>query len=211
VAARAGVGRGAAEMSVRGIVLAAGAGERMGGPKALLLVEGEPLARVHARRLGEAGCASVTIVTRPELVGPFTRAGEVAVASSAPDPAGSLAVGLAAFGRDLADDDAIVITPVDTWPAQAATVRALLRAIAIGAGVEAVTPRYRGRGGHPVVVRARAFAGFVSAPRPLRDVLAGLGEARARLEVDDPAVGTDLDTPDDFSAAAGVQAHFWLR
>ena len=32
--------------TLAGIVLAAGAGERMGGPKALLLVQGEPLARL---------------------------------------------------------------------------------------------------------------------------------------------------------------------
>jgi molybdenum cofactor cytidylyltransferase len=189
--------------TLAGIVLAAGAGERMGGPKALLLVEGEPLARLHARRLREARCAKVVIVTRGELVERFALDATVA-ASAAPDPAGSLAVGLAALGA--APDDVLVITPVDAYPVGVETIARLVETV--GAGAEAATPRSGGRGGHPVVIRARALATFRDAPRPLRDVLSALGDTRARVDVDDPSVATDLDTPEDVLAITGEEPRF---
>ena len=138
--------------TLAGIVLAAGAGERMGGPKALLLVQGEPLARLHARRLREAGCAKVVIVTRGEIVERFALDATVA-ASAAPDPAGSLAVGLKALGA--APDDVLVITPVDAFPVCVETIARLVETV--GGGAEAATPRSGGKGGHPVVIRARAL------------------------------------------------------
>jgi CTP:molybdopterin cytidylyltransferase MocA len=190
-------------MRLGGIVLAAGAGVRMGGPKALLLAGGEPLARIHARRMRDAGCASVVIVTRAELADRFEKDDIVAV-SSAPDPAGSLAVGL---GRlQVTADTVLVIAPVDAWPARVETIHRLVEAI--DAGAEAATPRFEGRGGHPVVIRARALAAYTAAPRPLRDLLAMLGRERVRVDVDDPAVATDLDTPADVVALTGEAPRF---
>ena len=186
-----------------GIVLAAGAGERMGGPKALLLIDGEPLARAHARRLREAGCARVVIVTRAELVEKLA-GGALVVASRAADPAGSLAVGLEALAP--AEDELVVITPVDAWPVRIETIARLVEAVT--AGAEAATPRHGGRGGHPVVARARALASYATAPRPLRDLLADLARARVRVDVDDPAIAIDLDTPEDLRALTGDAPRF---
>jgi molybdenum cofactor cytidylyltransferase len=186
-----------------GVVLAAGAGERMGGPKALLVVEGELLGRLHARRLREAGCVEVVFVTRAELVERFAN-DAVVVVSRAPDPAGSLAVGLGALAAH--GGDVLVITPVDAWPARVETIARLVDAVRTGA--EAATPRFAGRGGHPVVLRASALSTYAASPRPLRDVLAALGDGRVRVEVDDPAVATDLDTPADLMAAAGAGPRF---
>jgi molybdenum cofactor cytidylyltransferase len=143
------------------------------------------------------------IVTRPELVETFARDG-LAVASGAPDPAGSLAVGLAALGA--AADEILVVTPVDAWPSRLETVARLVDAVV--AGAEAATPRYEGAGGHPVAIRARALAGFARAPQPLRSVLAGLGAGRVRVEVDDPAIAADLDTPEDVRKATGAEPRF---
>jgi CTP:molybdopterin cytidylyltransferase MocA len=190
-----------AEERLSGIVLAAGAGVRMGGPKALLMVDGEPLASVHARRLREAGCRRVVIVTRAELAARFFMEAEVAV-SAAPDPAGSLAIGLRALAP-LADD-VLVITPVDAWPALVATVGRLVRTVRSGA--DAATPTRDARGGHPVALRARVLD--CDAPRPLRDVLNDLGAKRMRVQVDDPGIAVDLDTPDDVQRATGAPPRF---
>lgn len=201
MAARAGVDR--RSVRLRGIILAAGAGERMGGPKAMLLVQGEPLARIHARRLKEAGCEDVVLVTRPELTAFFVREG-IAVASRAADPAGSLAVGLGAMPDA---EGALVVTPVDAWPVRTSTIACL--AAALAAGADAATPRFGDRGGHPVVLRASVLRGFAAAPRPLRDLLAGFGARRVRVDVDDPAVATDLDSPAQFVELAGEEVRFW--
>lgn len=192
-----------AEDRLSAIVLAAGAGTRMGGPKALLVVGGEPLARVHARRLREAGCGGVVIVTRAEIAvrGVFDRDARVAV-SGAPDPAGSLAIGL----RVLAPlrEDIVVVTPVDAWPARVETIARLVDAVRDGA--DAATPLFDGKGGHPVVVRAWVLD--CDAPRPLRDVLAALGSRRVRIDVDDPSIAVDLDTPDAVTAMTGSPPRF---
>jgi CTP:molybdopterin cytidylyltransferase MocA len=184
-------------MRLSGIVLAAGAGERMGGPKALLVIEGEPLARVHTQRLAEAGCAPIVLVTRGELAGRFAADAMVAV-STAPDPAGSLAVGLGALRLD--PDDVLVITPVDAWPACTETIGRLIEAVRGGA--DAATPTLEGKGGHPVVLRASVLLGYRDAPRPLRDVLNALPR-RVRIVVDDPAITVDLDTPEDVERMTG--------
>jgi CTP:molybdopterin cytidylyltransferase MocA len=67
-----------------------------------------------------------------------------------------------------------------------------------------------GRGGHPVVTRARVLMPLAAeaSPRPLREVLAALGDRRRRVEVDDPAVRTDLDTPQDVERVTGAPVRF---
>ena len=207
---------------VVGLVLAAGAGARMGGNKALLLVGGEPLARAHARRMREAGVTTVILVTRAETAPLFDAPCDAAAAieiavSDAPDQAGSLAVGFRAWleGGRAGEDAILVVTPVDAVPADARTIAALIAAVR--AGAEAATPRLRSgpdesRGGHPVVMRARVLedrrggathdsAGSV----PLNARLAALGDRRVRVDVDDPAIRTDLDTPADLASLASGQ------
>ena len=49
-------------MTVAGLLLAAGAGRRMGGPKALVELDGEPLVRRGIRLLTDGGCDPVTVV-----------------------------------------------------------------------------------------------------------------------------------------------------
>jgi CTP:molybdopterin cytidylyltransferase MocA len=185
------------------IILAAGAGARMGGAKATLVVEGEPLARRHARRMREAGCEDVVLVTRAELALRFA-ADAAVVVSAAPDPAGSLALGLRALAP--APGDLVVVTPVDAWPARPETIAALIAAVRGGA--LAATPSHGGRGGHPVVARGAVLAPLAEAPRPLRGALAALGSARVRIDVDDASVTRDLDTPADVLEATGRPPHF---
>ena len=45
-----------------GLLLAAGAGRRMGGPKALVELDGEPLVRRALRVLADGGCAPLVVV-----------------------------------------------------------------------------------------------------------------------------------------------------
>ncbi len=210
---------------IAAIVLAAGAGARMGGNKARLLVPGpgggdEPLAHAHARRMHEAGAGDVLLVTRADVAPSFDGPPEGAepalrvVVSRAEDAAGSLALGVGAWRSGLARgarDAILIVTPVDAWPAELATIAALIAAVR--AGAEAATPRMArgaraGRGGHPVVVRASLFDDVVgrgerapAAPfAPLNERLAALGERRVRVDVDDAAILTDLDTPEDLAA-----------
>jgi molybdenum cofactor cytidylyltransferase len=190
--------------SMDAVVLAAGNGARMGGPKARLVVDDAPLALRHWRRLREAGAKKIVVVARPEDVDWLVGLGAEASASTAPEPGGSLAVGVRALGER---DGVVLITPVDTLPASVATIEALCARVA--AGAQAATPVHGGRGGHPVVVRRAVLDAYRHGESPpLRDVLSSLGEGRARVAVDDEAVVTDLDAPEDLLRLTGARPRF---
>lgn len=210
--------------SVITIVLAAGAGKRLGGPKALLAwpaatkggVE-RPLALAHAEARLAAESARVLVVVRSSVFHALlahVRPGVDLVAWTAPDdlgPAGSLAVAAPRIG----DADAVIVTPVDVPPASAATVARLLARLEAGATSAgsapplAVRPRHLGRGGHPVVLRAEALQRYLEAdPPPLRDHLRALGERCVDEEVDDPGVLHDLNVPVDVIRVLGGPPRF---
>jgi molybdenum cofactor cytidylyltransferase len=188
------------------VVLAAGEGRRLGGPKALLtwpllpqrwLV---PLAVAHVESRPE--CGRILCVTRPEVAAvlrrhaPTTWSARVRlVEATPPDPAGSLAA--AAL---LVDDEVVLVTPVDVPPASAAVVAALVDALADPA-VLAARPLHAGRRGHPVALRGAPLARYRDPePPPLRDFLRGLGAAVADVPVDDPQILVDIDSADDLAA-----------
>ncbi|WP_437955381.1 NTP transferase domain-containing protein [Sorangium sp. So ce119] len=210
--------------SVITIVLAAGAGKRLGGPKALLAwppatkggVE-RPLALAHAEARLAAESARVLVVVRSSVFHALlahVRPGVDLVAWTAPDdlgPAGSLAVAAPRIG----DADAVIVTPVDVPPASAATVARLLARLEAGATSAssapplAVRPRHNGRGGHPVVLRAEALQRYLEAdPPPLRDHLRALGDRCVDEEVDDPGVLHDLNVPVDVIRVLGGPPRF---
>ncbi len=175
-----------------GLIVAGGMGQRMGGPKALLQVNGEPLIRLHKARLLEVGCARVVVVVPPQVVQQVRawvpEACVVGVVSRS--QAESVLIGSSA----LAGVDVVVVTPVDAMPVRAETLRQLLGAMRDS--VVAVTPRFQGHGGHPVVIRREA----IGAPmESLHACLEALGQRRVRVSVDDPAVADDFDTPADLA------------
>jgi CTP:molybdopterin cytidylyltransferase MocA len=194
------------------IVLAAGRGERMGGPKAWLLVERKPLLLLHVERARAAGCDPVVVVVSDERIASVVGgiAGVSVAVSREPDQAGSLAVGVRALHALAAkDESAVVITPVDALPAKATTLASLFAAL--DGGARAATPRHAGRGGHPIACRLDVLASYATgaSPPPLRDCLTALGGGRVRVDVEDPAVGVDLDTPADVIALTGCAPSFW--
>jgi molybdenum cofactor cytidylyltransferase len=187
------------------IVLAAGAGSRFGGPKALIPWGGEPLGIAHLRALA-GPCARQLLVVRRSVADalrstalPVGAALCVSDRDDALGPAGSIAVALEAIDS-LDDDVAAVLTPVDRPPAREATVRALLDRLAGVDRPEAVRPRHGERRGHPVAVRLGVLrASYRSeAPPPLRDVLRSLPNV-VDLPVGDPDVLIDFDTAEDLA------------
>lgn len=184
------------------IVLAAGEGRRMGGPKALLVVDGLTLVERHVARLREVGVPEIVVVVRPAVAPAIARAGVRAVVATTCSQACSLAAGLAA----LRPGGTVLVTPVDAVPAEPATIAELL---ARRAGAIAATPERDGAGGHPVLVDAAALAAVYAPPAcdeprhapapPLRTFLRELGDRRRKVSVTDPAVHVDLDLPSDLA------------
>jgi CTP:molybdopterin cytidylyltransferase MocA len=193
---------------VAGLLLAAGAGRRMGSPKALLRhppddahPDGEPWVARAARALLDGGCSPVLVVlgaaadqVRP-LVPPGVR---VVVATDWDEGMGaSLRRGLTAL-LDPADGApaavGVVVSLVDL-PGVTAAVVGRLRAAATGPQVLA-RAAYDGEPGHPVLLGAvhwRAAAEQAAGDAGARGYLAGR-EVRP-VECGDLGSGEDVDRP----------------
>jgi molybdenum cofactor cytidylyltransferase len=189
------------------IVLAAGKGMRLGGPKALLLWPGakgtapKPLAIAHAEaRLG-AESKRVIVVARKQIIQaliPFVRPGLDLVVSDAPDelgPAGSIATAAPRIGVG----DRVLVCPVDTIPARREVTEKLLSALGTsGAPPLAARPRYGDHCGHPVALQSVALDRYRQPnPPPLRDYVHQLGDASVAVDVTDPEVLVDINKPAD--------------
>src|SRR5262249_11663866 len=136
------------------VILAAGRGVRLGGPKALLSwpsapgAPERPLAIAHAEERLAAESARAVIVTRQQMVPALlrhVRPGVDILVSDAPDelgPAGSLGYAASRVG----DTDAVIVTPVDALPARRETVAALLARLDADPNLLAVRPTYHGLG-----------------------------------------------------------------
>ena len=123
-----------------GIVLAAGAGTRLGRPKAGIVLGGERLVDRAVRVLREGGCTEVVVVVRPGVT--VDGAGVVVNPEPERGMGSSLRLGLAAAAGSRA-----AIMLVDTPGVGADAVR---RVLAADAPVAIAT--YDGRRGHPVVI-----------------------------------------------------------
>jgi len=188
---------------VGAIVLAAGAGTRMGGqPKALLALHGQSfLARVVATARA-AGVERIVVVTghAAQAVSAAAEAQPDLLVVHNPEPArgqlSSLKVGL----HELGDLDGALAWPVDHPLVRADTVREIVDAASRHPG-RAVIPRFEGRGGHPTFFPRTLVPALLALPDQdgARALYQRHPEAVVRLDVDDPGVRHDIDTPADYA------------
>jgi molybdenum cofactor cytidylyltransferase len=208
---------------VLSIVLAAGQGTRLGGPKAMLAwcaapAPARPLAAAHAAARLAAESDEVVVVLRAPIVPlltPWLPARAVAIASDASEhlgPAGSIACAAQWLARERPGPwlaALALLTPVDCPPASADVTAALLAALRGSPALLAARPMHAGRRGHPVVVRAELLRRQrAPEPLPLRTLLAALGDSVVDVVVDDPEVLVDLDSPAELTARGLGPARF---
>jgi len=186
---------------VAGLVLAAGAGRRFGGPKAVVELQGERLVDRAVRVLAEGG------VLRPYVVSgsvELSVAGAVVVDN--PDwesgMASSLLAGLAAMP---ATAEAALVVLVDHVGLTPAAVRRV--AGEVGGPASLVAATYGGRQGHPVVLgrdwwpEVRMTAG---GDQGARVVLAAHRAVLVQVECADVASAADVDRPGDLATYRGT-------
>ena len=187
---------------ITGVLLAAGAGRRFGGPKLLQrLDDGRPMAVAAARNL-LAGVGRALAVVRPEdreLARVLAREGLEVVPCAQAD--GGMGLSLACGVRASADAHGWVIALADMPYILPATVIEVVRCLRRGAVLAA--PEYRGQRGHPVGL-ARAFLEPLLAldgDAGARAVLEQHGAQLVTFPVDDPGVLIDIDTRSDLRHA----------
>jgi CTP:molybdopterin cytidylyltransferase MocA len=190
-------------MRVVTVVLAAGEGRRMGGPKALLpLGAGTFLSRA-CEVFGAAGTTVVAVLG--------AEAGRVREQARIP-PGIAIAVnerwseGMLTSvwaGLDAAEAlgaDAVLVHPVDNPLVGPGTIAAVLAALA--AGAEIAVPSHGGRRGHPAGFARSVFADLRRAPLDAgaRSVLAARPDRVVHVPAG-PDCLADVDTPGDLEAA----------
>ncbi|MFG1920638.1 NTP transferase domain-containing protein [Cryptosporangium sp. NPDC048952] len=178
-------------MDVIGIVLAAGAGRRFGGPKALVEYRGSRLVDRAVALLRDGGCGSILVVSGAV---PLTVPGATVVHNPAWESGMGSSVRAA---LSVADAAAAVLVPVDTPFLGPDAVSRVIAAYRAGAIVAAAT--YGGKRGHPVLIAASQW-------EAVRETAVGDVGARAFLKQHPelitpvPCDGTgrpdDVDTPD---------------
>lgn len=188
------------------VILAAGEGARLGGVAKALLARGEGTflsAIVNTART--AGVTDIVVVVgspHGAAVAEAARALELRVVEN-PEPArgmaSSVALGFAAIATSPTSVEAAYLWPVDHPGVTPATLRALANGLL---GHDLAQPRYRGQGGHPPLIARCLWGGLAACTRidgGARTVLAAAD--RIVIDVDDPGVVRDVDTPADLAEA----------
>jgi len=194
-------------LSVAGLVLAAGRGRRIGGPKALLR-HGDALLVEHALRMvRDAGCDPLVVIlgAAADEVRAAADLGDATVVVNKAWGTGvgsSLRVGLSTVEELGAE--AVVVVPVD-MPGLTAEAA---RRVAAGPTPDALAcATFDGRRGHPMLIGRSHFAGISTLANGdvgIRPYLLARAAQVTEIPCDEVATPGDVDTPED-AARWGIQ------
>ena len=188
------------------VILAAGASTRMGQPKQLLELQGRPLVvrAVEAALASPAWPVVVVLGANAEKIRPVLTPFPVLLTENpawAEGMAASIRAGVSTLHEFSRHIDAAVIALCDQ-PAFSADIIAQLVATQRATGRSVVAARYAGRHGAPALFLREHFPTLtaLTGEEGARTLLNGAPERVASIDLPDLAV--DLDTPEDFAAAA---------
>ena len=190
-------------------ILAAGRSSRMGRPKAFLphfSAENSFLGYLIGA-VGAGGAAPVAVVGRPDddpLRAEVRRLGAEFVLNDQADLGGPLSSILAAVRWLSGSAEALLISPIDMPLVTPDVVQALISAAA-RSDAAIVRAVHGGRHGHPVIFKRAVFGELLRADPAVgaRAVVRAHPGRVLDLEVGDPGVLVDVDTPEDYARVLG--------
>ncbi len=191
-------------MTTVGLLLAAGAGRRMGGPKALMrpAAGGPTLLETAVDRLRAAGLDRVVVVVGAAADDTEPLAGaagaDVVRAEGWEEGMGaSLRAGLEHLARAAPEADAALVTLVDLPDVGPDVHRRVLGAAGPEPARALVRATYGGRPGHPVLLGRDHWAGVIESAHGDRGARRHLAiHAVREVDCSDLATGYDADTPE---------------
>lgn len=184
------------------MILAAGASTRLGRPKALVPVGSTTLVGLAVKRLLQAGCTPVIVVTRASIQYEVTTQAVEAtvVVNKSPEEGrtGTVQCGLMALMGDKGRmPRRVLIAPVDRPGWSSKDIPALTEQDTTS------TLSYHGRPGHPLMLHAPDIEHVLAADpqTPLRDLISPL-----LVETSTPHLSLNIDTPDDLLALLKLES-----
>ena len=192
---------------VSAILTAAGESTRMGRPKPLLPWHDVTLVEYQVESLSKAGVSQIVVVLGHEsaAVAPFVNETLASYIVNADYRSGRTSSTKAGLSRVDGGADALLFLGVD----QPRTPELIGRVVNAHLRQEALitSPRYRGRGGHPLVFSSSLkdeLDGITEENQGVRDVFRRHRDEVNEAEIDDPMVRLDLNTPEDYERAKAV-------
>lgn len=189
---------------ISAVLTAAGLSSRMGKPKPLLPWQGKTLVESQIETLLEAGASEVIVVLghRAMEVAPYVSGDTVCPVVNSQYRDGrtsSIKTGLDAVSPKARD---IVLMAVD----QPRTPQVISRVIRehVEANALLTSPRYRGRGGHPLVFSANLLpelSRISEENQGLREVFERHRSEITQIHFDDSSIRLDLNTPEAYREA----------
>jgi molybdenum cofactor cytidylyltransferase len=200
-------------VTIDGIILAAGQSRRMGQPKAELeTTDGESFLERAARTLRTAGCRRVIALVNAAFEASGAAAHRVArelqlemVVNADP---GSEQIDSLRLGLQRLDDttDAVLVLPVDV-PLLAHETAAAVVASFRECAAAVVVPACGGAPGHPILLARTLFDEIVRGTWQdgVRSLLLAHEHDVRMIDVDDPGILIDIDTPADYARHVAPQ------
>lgn len=189
---------------ISAVLTAAGLSSRMGSPKPLLPWRGKTLVESQIDTLLQAGASEVIVVLghRAEEVAPYVAGDTVRAVINhqyRDGRASSIRAGLDAVSPDASD---IVLMAVD----QPRTPQVVSRVIRehLQANALLTSPRYRRRGGHPLMFSASLLpelSQISEEKQGLREVFERHRAEITQVHFHDPSIRLDLNTPQAYREA----------
>ncbi len=187
---------------IAAMLLAAGHSKRMGSSKQLLPLAGKPFIRHCLDNLLDAGLQDIVVVlgaTGQDVV-PVISDLPVSIAWNAArgsDMADSVRVGMESLPEYV---DGVLVCLGDHPLVKSATIKEIMRYCDRDPH-KIIIPVFNGKKGHPTFF-PRIILEEISAVATLRDIIHRDVERIVLLDISDPGVTADIDTPEDFQRIA---------
>jgi molybdenum cofactor cytidylyltransferase len=187
-------------MNIVAVIMAAGGSQRMGQTKQSMLIDGQPmLARVVDTVVAGLRQVIVVLGSSADQIEPLLAGKPVTIVIN-PDwregIASSLRAGLAQATPDV---DAALFVPADMPRLKLDTIRVVIARFQ-DTGKAIVVPTYGGQRGNPALFARTLFPELLAlrGDRGGRALFASHQADMEMIEVDDPGILIDIDTPDDY-------------